>query len=240
MTKRIACTLVAIGLVGSALAQEKDYKNAPFVGVSVGSSKITRTIQRSTSTTTMGPSWTEDPDNPGFEVWDPIYSTSTTSDKIEESPSGIYVGIIGGYRYFMSPELAIRGYGELEYHPVRIISEDESEESSKYINFIVGADALYYFKQSDDFDVAAFAGLGLAFSRFDSKMLFASKNAAGIMLNVGVHADINERHGVDVGVKFFSNKVNDNMSNSIMNVTYDYEVEIKQNHAIFARYTFSF
>ena len=35
MTKKIACALAAMSLVGGALAQEKDYKNAPFVGVSV-------------------------------------------------------------------------------------------------------------------------------------------------------------------------------------------------------------
>lgn len=120
MTKRIACTLVTMGLVGSALAQEKDYKNAPFVGVSVGSSKVDRAVH---------------------------YGNGTSMS--DSSSGGAYFGILAGYRYFAQPELAIRGYSELEYHPITVRYDDVGDKKSNYLNFIVGADTLYYLKQDD-------------------------------------------------------------------------------------------
>lgn len=213
MTKKIAFTLMAMGLASGAFAQEKDYKNAPFVGVSVGSGKVDRVLH---------------------------YGNGTSIS--DSSSGGAYFGILAGYRYFVQPEIAIRGYGEIEYHPVKIqYLEGEGEASSKYVNFIIGADGMYYFKQDNDFDIAAFAGLGLAISHFDSKMLLeSSKSTAGVMFNAGVHADIEQRHGVDIGFKVFSNKVKDNVSATVGSTSLYVDTTIKQQPAVFVRYTYSF
>ncbi|MDE7173874.1 MAG: porin family protein [Helicobacter sp.] len=211
MTKKIACALAAMSMVSGLSAQDKDYKNAPFVGVTVGSSRLDRVAH---------------------------YGNNTS---MSDSSSGGYFGILAGYRYFVQPELAIRGYGELEYHPIKIEYDDGNDKDSSYTNFIIGADALYYLKQGDDFDISALAGLGLAISHFDSKMLLeSSKSTAGIMFNAGVHVDIEQRHGVDIGFKVFSNKVKDSVSATVGSTSLYVDTTIKQQPAVFVRYTYSF
>ncbi|MDE7255314.1 MAG: outer membrane protein [Helicobacter sp.] len=213
MTKKIACALAAMSIVSGALAQEENHQNAPFVGVTVGSSRLDRVAH---------------------------YGNNTS---MSDSSSGGYFGILAGYRYFVQPELAIRGYGELEYHPIKIEYDDGSNKDSNYTNFIVGADALYYLKQGDDFDISALAGLGIALSRYSQEMLLNSeKRALGFAFRAGVHFDIasegKKRHGIDVGLKILPNKV----TTSTPETRYYYGTTLKaeQKPSFFVRYTYGF
>ena len=212
MTKKIVCALAAMSLVGGALAQEKDYKNAPFVGVSVGSGKVDRTFH------------------------------SGNISMSDSSSGGAYFGILAGYRYFVQPELAIRGYGEFEYHPITL-KDDGGDKDSSYSNFIVGADALYYLKQDDDFDISALAGLGIALSRYCQEMLLdTDKKVLGFAFRAGLHFDIGgegkKRHGIDVGLKILPNKVTARTRET--RYYYGATLKAEQKPAVFVRYTYSF
>ena len=239
MTKKIACALAAMSMISGALAQEENHQNAPFVGVTVGNGGSARTfketiIRRQTSIT----GWA-DPDSDISLV----ESTSEISSKLDDNSRGMYFGILAGYRYFVQPELAIRGYGELEYHPITVKYDDGNDKDSNYTNFIVGADALYYLKQDNDFDISALAGLGIALSRYSQEMLLNSeKRALGFAFRAGVHFDIasegKKRHGIDVGLKILPNKVT--TSTPETRYYYGATLKVEQKPSFFVRYTYSF
>lgn len=116
-----------------------------------------------------------------------------------------------------------------------------------YLNFILGADALGYFNRNDTFQFGVFAGLGAAYNRYDLKLDFLDTkdfDSFGLVANIGLHADIMQNHGVELGMRFFTNKAKGDSTifqQSTSNVLFNkYDIEIKQKPMLFLRYLYQF
>ncbi|MDE7216968.1 MAG: outer membrane protein [Helicobacter sp.] len=247
MKKHISAALAAILCTGGAMAQE----GGAFVGVSFGQGK-TKLDTTAINTTILT---TEDQYKKGSEydiiVTKPdgtkvvetrlepdTYIPGTTTTNVSRSSENFTAddtsfGVIAGYRHFVLPSLAVRGYGEYEHKRTKVKSAENSQ-SANYMAFTLGVDAIYYFNRSDVFQIGAFAGIGAAYSRYPSKLTGLDKNlnAFGLASNVGLHADIVQHHGIDVGAKFLTNNVSGSRGS--------YEVDVKHQPAFFVRYMFQF
>ena len=227
MVKKIPSIMVATSLLltSNALARE----NGAFAGVSLGRSQLT--LNHTASGITLSAS------NTAGDVW--------LNDSTKRETNGdIMLGAIVGYRYFVAPKVAIRGYGEYEYAFAKMKDGAGDNRNANYMQAIVGADAMLYFNKSANIALGAFAGGGLAYARYDSKLLLnKDQNAFGAAMNAGLHADFAYRHGIDIGVKFLTNKVNvrNNMvyENIGVNVV-NRNGKIRHKPEIFLRYTFHF
>ena len=247
MKKHIAVSLAAILCTGGAMAQE----GGAFVGVSFGQGKtkldttaINTVILTTEEQYIKGKEYDVIVTKPdGTKVVetrieaDTYIPGATTTDMSRSDETftadDTAIGIIAGYRHFVLSSLAVRGYGEYEYKRTKVKSAENSQ-SANYMAFTLGADAIYYFNRSDSFQVGAFAGIGAAYSQYPSKLTGLNKrlNAFGLSSNIGLHADIVEYHGIDVGVKFLTNNASGSRGS--------YEVDVKHQPAFFVRYMFQF
>lgn len=227
MIQKISSMMLVTSLLltNNALARE----NGAFIGVSLGRSQLS--LNQTASGVTL-PSF-----GAASDVW--------LNDSNKRQTNGdIMLGAIVGYRYFVLPKVAIRGYGEYEYAFAKMKDGAGDNRNANYMQAILGADAMLYFNKSTNVALGAFAGGGIAYSRYDSKLLLdKDKNAFGAAMNAGLHADFARRHGIDLGVKFLTNKasaksnvVYENIGVNVVNRN----GKIRHKPEVFLRYIFNF
>ena len=253
--KKMACIAIAAVLIAAAAA------DGAFVGISLGrtqsKAKITNdtnTFSSSAGLVTNKGYWDVD-QTTGQSFWvDTSYAAQlkTQLDFLQSSDSHdtkgeMSYGILAGYRWFLGENFAVRGLAEFDYQPAKLKGEIPGSNKLNAMLFIVGADVLGYFNRSDSAQFGVFAGIGVAYHRYDLKLDFLDKqdfDSFGFMANLGLHADIAQNHGIELGARFFTNEAKgdstifQNANNSASFSKYD--VSIKQKPAFFLRYIYQF
>lgn len=255
--KKMACTAIAAALVAAAAA------DGAFVGISIGRSQSSAKIDSSTDETTTISGWTNQ-STPVFDTnntflrWDTetIATTESVRNFLQSGDShdtkaDFAYGILAGYRWFLGETFAVRGYGELDYQSTKLKGDIPGSNKLNMMSVLVGADALAYFNRSESAQFAVFAGVGLAYNRYDLKLDFLDKSdfdSFGFMANLGLHADVAENHGIELGARFFTNEakgnstfVNQKLEGTTSSMSLlKYDVSIKQKPTFFVRYLFQF
>ena len=141
----------------------------------------------------------------------------------------------------------MRGYGELDYQSTKLKGDIPGSNKLNLMSVLVGADALAYFNRSESAQFAVFAGVGVAYNRYDLKLDFLDKSdfdSFGFMANLGLHADVAENHGIELGARFFTNEAKGNSTifqNANNSASFSkYDVAIKQKPTFFLRYIYQF
>ena len=203
MTKTAKQSIVALGLsamlASSAFAEE----DGAFVGLEVGVTSV-----KATATATA-----------------PATVTNTAKDIL---PS---LAIKGGYKWFFgdSKRFGTRAYGIIGAGTgsltqlsttlaasggnASFISGTRHTYYTTYLDYMVGADALFNFANSDSFTFGLFAGVGLGGTTWIANGEdFEPKGGTGkgrsyanfqVALNVGLRANIAKTHGIEVGGRFY-------------------------------------
>lgn len=153
----------------------------------------------------------------------PMAVTNTAKDIL---PS---LAIKGGYKWFFgdSKRFGTRAYGivgvgtgsltqlstTLAAGGASFISGSAHTYYTTYIDYMVGADALFNFANSDSFTFGLFAGVGLGGTTWAANgKEFEPKGGTGkgrsyanfqVALNVGLRANIAKTHGIEVGGRFY-------------------------------------
>lgn len=133
----------------------------------------------------------------------------------------------------------MRGLAEFDYQPAKLKGEIPGSNKLNTMMFIVGGDVLGYFNR----DVGVFAGVGVAYHHYDLKLDFLDKqdfDSFGFMANLGLHVDVAEHHGIELGARFFTNEAKGNSTifqNANNSASFSkYDIAIKQKPAFFLRY----
>lgn len=224
-------------LCALALAQD----DGLFLGLSMGTSRLHFDI----TSDTLSSQTTEVDDGEGNVSNVTTYTGERTNNRFSTSTRN-YFGAIVGFRSFLQPDLAIRGYGEYEYHPTTIKHSVEGDRNSKYYNITLGVDGMYYFMRNEQFGISAFAGVGAMYSRYDSYLVSAAGEAfkkigtLGYMANAGVHVDVATHHGIDIGARYIGNEVSKKAGSFVDDVRIDNTAKILQKPAFFVRYVYQF
>lgn len=193
-------------------------------------SKITTSV--ALSTLLLSPALAE---NDGVFVGLELGLTETNATSKATSPvamtiqaKGIqpHLAIKGGYKWFFgdSKSFGTRAYGIIGTGTGsldRIIGgpgmgffgTNKHTYYTTYIDYMVGADALYNFANSDSFTFGLFAGVGLGATTWAANgKEFEPKGGTGkgrsyanfqVALNVGLRANIAKSHGIEVGGRFY-------------------------------------
>lgn len=155
----------------------------------------------------------------------PMAVTNTAKDIL---PS---LAIKGGYKWFFgdSKRFGTRAYGIVGVGTrsltqlsttnavgggnVSFLSGSRHTYYTTYIDYMVGADALFNFANSDSFTFGLFAGVGLGGTTWAANgKEFEPKGGTGkgrsyanfqVALNVGLRANIAKTHGIEVGGRFY-------------------------------------
>lgn len=155
----------------------------------------------------------------------PMAVTNTAKDIL---PS---LAIKGGYKWFFgdSKRFGTRAYGIVGVGTgsltqlsttfaqgggnASFISGSRHTYYTTYIDYMVGADALFNFANSDSFTFGLFAGVGLGGTTWAANgKEFEPKGGTGkgrsyanfqVALNVGLRANIAKTHGIEVGGRFY-------------------------------------
>lgn len=234
---RTKAFLIFFIFFASASAQENGF----FAGLSLGTSRLYFDIIRDA----LSSQTTETEDEEGNTTSTTTYANERTINRFGTS-SRQYFGVIAGFRSFLNPTFAVRGYGEYEYHPTTIKNSVDGDRNSKFYNFTLGADAMYYVLRDSLLGISAFAGGGAVYSRYDSYLVsaagegFGKLSKFGFMANVGVHFDIATQHGIDIGARYFANETTKKASDLVDDVRVETDVKIRQKPAFFVRYMFQF
>ena len=259
MKKHIAVSLAAILCTGGAMAQE----GGAFVGVSFGRNQSSAKVDNSTDATTTTSGWANQStpvfDKDGnFLRWDT--ETIATAESVRsflqsgdshDTKGDMGYGILAGYRWFLGETFALRGLAEFDYSRGKLKGNVPGSNKLNMMSFLVGADALAYFNRSESAQFGVFAGVGVAYHRYDLKLDFLDKSdfdSFGFMANLGLHADVAEHHGIELGARFFTNEakgnstiINQNLEGTTSNVSLSkYDVAIKQKPTFFVRYIYQF
>ncbi len=152
----------------------------------------------------------------------PMAVTNTAKDIL---PS---LAIKGGYKWFFgdSKRFGTRAYGIVGVGTGSLtqltstipqggsfITGSQHTYYTTYIDYMVGADALFNFANSDSFTFGLFAGVGLGGTTWAANgKEFEPKGGTGkgrsyanfqVALNVGLRANIAKTHGIEVGGRFY-------------------------------------
>lgn len=234
MTK---ASFVLLMLCAIVFAQD----NSLFLGLSTGTSRLHFDITSDILTSQT----TENDDGEGNVSNTTTYTRERTNHRFSTSTRN-YFGAIAGFRSFLQPELAIRGYAEYEYHPTTIKNSTEGDRNSKYYNITLGVDGMYYFMRDSQFGISAFAGVGAVYSRYDSYLVsaageeFKKIGTLGYMANVGVHVDVATHHGIELGARYIGNEVSKKAGSFVDDMRIDNTAKILQKPAFFVRYMYQF
>lgn len=251
----MACTAIAAALVAAAAA------DGAFVGISLGRSQASAKIKNDTNTfsssaglVTNEGRWDVN-QTTGESFWiNTSYAAQlkTQLDFLQSSDShdtkaDLAYGILAGYRWFLGENFAVRGYGELDYQPTKLKGNIPGSNKLNTMILIAGADVLGYFNRSESAQFGVFAGVGVAYHRYDLKLDFLDKSdfdSFGFMANLGLHADVAEHHGIELGARFFTNEAKGNSTifqNANNSASFSkYDVAIKQKPTFFLRYIYQF
>ena len=222
-----------------ALAFAQD--NSLFLGLSMGTSRLHFDVTSDALTQQT----TEIDDGEGNISTTSTYTSERTNKRFSTSTRN-YFGAIAGFRSFLQPDLAIRGYAEYEYHPTTIKNSIDGDRNSKYYNITLGVDGMYYFMRDSQFGISAFAGVGAVYSRYDSYLVsaageeFKKIGTLGYMANVGVHVDVATHHGIELGARYIGNEVSKKAGSFVDNARVDNTAKILQKPAFFVRYVYQF
>lgn len=251
--KKMACIAIAAAAADGAL-----------VGISLGHTQSKAKIKNDsgtfgasasggelieTNTTVLNPdgTWTSQVDSDVSPIVTQLTREFLQSSDSHDTKSDFSYGILAGYRWFLGENFAVRGLAEFDYQPAKLKGEIPGSNKLNAMLFIVGADVLGYFNRSDSAQFGVFAGIGVAYHRYDLKLDFLDKqdfDSFGFMANLGLHADIAQNHGIELGARFFTNEAKgdstifQNADNSASFSKYD--VSIKQKPAFFLRYIYQF
>lgn len=257
--KKMACIAIAAVLIAAAAA------DGAFVGISLGrtqaSAKITndgavlgasgQIVETNTTNRVplpgLGNNIYQEEINTTQSAIGRLTREFLQSSDSHDTKGEMSYGILAGYRWFLGENFAVRGLAEFDYQPAKLKGEIPGSNKLNAMLFIVGADVLGYFNRSDSAQFGVFAGVGVAYHRYDLKLDFLDKqdfDSFGFMANLGLHADIAQNHGIELGARFFTNEAKgdstifQNANNSASFSKYD--VSIKQKPAFFLRYIYQF
>ena len=250
--KKMAFTAIAAAHVAAAAA------DGAFVGISLGRSQASAKIKNDgtvlgasgtiveTNTTHLNPDYTYEINTTQSAVANLTRKFLQSSDS-HDTTADLAYGILAGYRWFLGENFAVRGYGELDYQPTKLKGNIPGSNKLNTIILIAGADALAYFNRSESAQFGVFAGVGVAYHRYDLKLDFLDKSdfdSFGFMANLGLHADVAEHHGIELGARFFTNEAKGNSTifqNANNSASFSkYDVAIKQKPTFFLRYIYQF
>lgn len=229
--------LLFITLSTSALAEE----SGVILGFSVGygNEKIKASMPTSTAFVQLVD---------GSRIYD-----STTSG------GGVDIGAILGYKFFFTPSLGLRAYGNFNYQPE--FSDSTGDTKITLMNYGVNLDFLYNFLSSENYDMGLFVGLGLGGNTFGGDTISKLEKSAKVVrdgvdlsttgfdmgLNIGLRANLYKYFGIELGarVPFVSNKIASvdfaklpSVDGS--NILGTGTLSVKRNYSINAKLVFSF
>ncbi|MDE7317581.1 MAG: outer membrane protein, partial [Helicobacter sp.] len=177
--KKMACIAIAAALIAAAAA------DGAFVGISLGRTQASAKIKNDgavlgasgqiveTNITTPTPR----PDL-GNNIYQQEINTTQSaigrltreflqSSDSHDTKGEMSYGILAGYRWFLGENFAVRGLAEFDYQPAKLKGEIPGSNKLNAMLFIVGADVLGYFNRSDSAQFGVFAGIGVAYHRYD-------------------------------------------------------------------------
>lgn len=152
------------------------------------------------------------------------------------------IAVVAGYKYFFTPSLGIRGYGNFNYQPE--YSNKDGKLNLNSMDYGVNVDFLYNFLTDTNYDFGLFAGLGLGGNTYGGDAVkVMEENAGGVAkinktffdmgLNIGLRTNFYKYFGVEVGarVPFMTNKI----------VDHEFvKLSVKRDYSVGAKLIFSF
>lgn len=157
---------------------------------------------------------------------------------------GFDINAMLGYKYFFTPSLGLRAYGNLGYFNLKF-NDGIDTYKMPLIGYGVNADFLYNFIAKENYDIGLFVGTwlgGNTVSGNDIKTLEQAANEVGVKLhkssfdmglNVGLRSNLYKYFGIELEAKLpftYSKIIDDKLA----------VYKIKKNYNINAKLIFSF
>ena len=180
-----------------------------------------------------------------------------------KSASALRYGFLAGYKQFFTENFGLRYYGVVDYGADFKIDNafDMVSEIIKFspkisaLNLSANVDALYNFISNDSLEFGAFGGFSLAYASYKAKNALIDITPSGDLVfkefklggfdmgvNVGVRAQILQKHGVELYGRFafMENKKEETLLEDDADSKMTQTFKAAQPYQVGLRYTFSF